>query len=351
MKALGIVSVVIGHSFDWIIPMTGISAITFVYTYHLMIFFVVAGYCPAIEKRNESAILGHQFIKITLTFGVYNAIFTMLHNHFVKIGLINDVIFDTRTLFACMIRGFFWDPSEKFLAAFRFLKFYFFTLILWLIFVKCIRQINSHRCQMNCKIIYCLICYIIGLVCIDKSLVFHNYGERVFLAIPVLFIGEIAYRKKEYIKKHMHWYMAITAVAIIFIILKITGKSIEIAAGQIIIPVLFYPITFLGIGLCTYISYIIANLNYSNLIRRGMSCVGRNSVHIMALHFWGIKMTDFVYSCFHQIKNTDKITQWPHSSYGLNLSYLLLGVVFPTIIIEGLRRTKDKIKYISVVSF
>lgn len=43
MKAFGIISVVIGHCFDLMIPVFNVSVTIVVYTYHLMIFSLFQG--------------------------------------------------------------------------------------------------------------------------------------------------------------------------------------------------------------------------------------------------------------------------------------------------------------------
>lgn len=344
MKAFGIISVVIGHSFSLVIPVFDVSVTKVVYTYHLMIFFFVSGYCLKIKECDEAAVLGKQFIKITLIFEIYNVIFVLLHNSFVKIGLLNDVSFDHLTVFACLIRGFFWDPNELFLSAFWFLKFHFSALMIWLLFNRFLKKhVKNKKTALMLKISFCFVCYFIGLICIKNSLIFFNYGEKAFLAVPVLFIGEIAFSRKEQLARMLHWYAAIPALIILFVILKVTGKGIEIAAGEIICPELFYPVTFLGIFFCAWLAHILSSLKYNNWMRRGFSLIGKNSMHIMALHFMGIKITDWIYSRIHGMINIEEITRWPHSLYGINGEYLILAVAGPVILVEGWRLLRKRV--------
>lgn len=54
IKAFGIISVVIGHCFDLMIPVFNVSVTIVVYTYHLMIFFFVSGYCLKMKECDEA---------------------------------------------------------------------------------------------------------------------------------------------------------------------------------------------------------------------------------------------------------------------------------------------------------
>ena len=70
------------------------------------------------------------------------------------------------------------------------------------------------------------------------------------------------------------------------------------------------------------------------------SLVGKESFHIMALHFLGFKIVDRIYSSVYGITDAEKIGKFPHSDYGLHISYVIAGVLIPLCLITLLRKVQ-----------
>ena len=79
IKAIGIISVVLGHCVSWKIG--DVTIHRFVYLYHLMIFFFVAGYCFKEEYENNASLyIGKKITNLLPLFVAYSAFFSCIHN-------------------------------------------------------------------------------------------------------------------------------------------------------------------------------------------------------------------------------------------------------------------------------
>ena len=90
LKGIGITSIVIGHS-SWILPGCNFPIGPFVYTYHLMIFFFVAG--MSFKPRNDITPymqIGKRLGGVLPIYVKYSIVFILLHNFFLKIHIIKS---------------------------------------------------------------------------------------------------------------------------------------------------------------------------------------------------------------------------------------------------------------------
>ena len=90
LKAIGIISIVIGHA-SINIPGTNIEICKFVYAYHLMIFFFTAGFCFKKEYAAEPyQYIGRRLKSMLPLYFKYNLIFVLLHNLFVRYHFVDE---------------------------------------------------------------------------------------------------------------------------------------------------------------------------------------------------------------------------------------------------------------------
>ena len=92
VKAIGIISIVMGHCcYSIMIPALNVSVGEFVYSYHLMVFFFVAGffYKRGYHEHPEQYI-GKRLLKLGGMLFLYNTVFTLLHNTLVSVKMISS---------------------------------------------------------------------------------------------------------------------------------------------------------------------------------------------------------------------------------------------------------------------
>ena len=92
-------------------------------------------------------------------------------------------------------------------------------------------------------------------------------------------------------------------------------------------PIWFYSVTACGIYFCLYLTkWILKN----SIATKWISCVGENSLHIMALHFFAFKIIDF-FLINTGIFNAEKyeLSRFPTSGLPLGAIYTIIGVLLP----------------------
>ncbi|MBQ2404247.1 MAG: acyltransferase family protein, partial [Lachnospiraceae bacterium] len=108
LKGIGIISVVIGHSGGFIPTKLGSSVTAFVYLYHLMVFFFVAGMTFHPKKYPDPYVyIGRQLKSTAPLFIGYNLLFLAAHNLFARFHVVdiepftkNDFIIQGISIFA-----------------------------------------------------------------------------------------------------------------------------------------------------------------------------------------------------------------------------------------------------------
>jgi len=110
--------------------------------------------------------------------------------------------------------------------------------------------------------------------------------------------------------------------------------SIELADNQIISPLLFYPVTMVGIAFCLYLAYSLLQLN---LCKRFVGYAGSISFHLMAQHIIIFKLFDAVYG--HIIHaDIQNLMGYPTGFYGMGIIYSILGVTVPMLLVYTYRK-------------
>lgn len=92
VKAIGIISIVMGHCcYSIMIPALNVSVGEFVYSYHLMVFFFVAGFFYKREyHEHPEQYIGKRLLKLGGMLFLYNTVFTLLHNTLVSVKMISS---------------------------------------------------------------------------------------------------------------------------------------------------------------------------------------------------------------------------------------------------------------------
>ena len=132
LKCIGIISIVIGHCCSYKIPFINISLIKFVYSYHIMIFVFIVGYC--FNEKNVKNYDKYILKKIYTVFKwiiIYNTIFILSHNLFVKIGIIDSSYYTLRVMVEKIINAISLNTGETLLGAFWFMPWYLFCSIVF----------------------------------------------------------------------------------------------------------------------------------------------------------------------------------------------------------------------------
>lgn len=89
----------------------------------------------------------------------------------------------------------------------------------------------------------------IGLYINNANIGLNYHMQTVFLAVPALYAGYAAKLSRERLEKYVTWYGTILAAVLLYGVLSLDIGMIELAKNSIIHPLLFYPVTAVGIYL------------------------------------------------------------------------------------------------------
>lgn len=338
LKAIGIVSIVMGHTAGWNIPFFNVETGLFVYTYHIMIFMFVSGF--TFKKENAikpEVFVGKRILSTFVLFNVYTTIFVLLHNVLFKANLLyGSKLYGKKEILNRILNGITFNYSETMLGAFWFLPMFLVTLVLFAYFIS-ISAKTKYPNALNILIV--LLFAVVGLVITVGKIDLAYHIQTSILAIPIVFLGYYTKIYWEKIDKYITSWGWIIAALIILFVLSLDIGQIELAKNQIINIYLFYPVTIIGMYFCLSLGKLIDKTKLTNLF----SFIGKNSFHIMGLHFVSFKLVDFVTSKIMNVTDVEIIGKFTNSGYDIKLVYVLAGIIIPLILISCYRLVQKSV--------
>ncbi len=327
LKAIGIVSVVIGHvSEEWMLPIKN-----FVYTYHLMIFFFTAGLCFKEEYGQKPL---HFFWKRLKRYWplyfVTNGVCILLHNSFVKLGLLRPqiAVYSGEQIIHNLIRAAFFLQNEELLGPIWFMAPFLlaevlFCLILWL---------GNHLCKIKgwvVALIASVLCGALGTMMMvrPRPLFDRAYHCNVaLLGMAVLCMGFLVKPLWGKLKQKIRGWMCLPAGIALQLTLAFGFGRIELSRHEIMQPpFLFFPITCVGIIFTISLAKLLVNCRAENFL----TGIGKESLYIMTFHFVVFKLIDLLFeTCTRMPRQIESgfPCAYPATLFPV---YYLLGVALP----------------------
>ena len=335
LKAIGIVSVVAGHS-GWTLTRFGIMIGPFVYTYHLMIFLFVPGMCYNAKKYsgNSFAYIGGRIRGLLPSFVGYSAFFILIHNLLRRLHFISQEfpVYSVDDMLVNLGTAFTFKALEQLLGPFWFVSVILFGTGF---FAMLFSFAEKQQKPLLFHLLFVLISGGLGLYLCSHDLSIDLHMQIAVLGIPVIYLGYLFQQNRDKLMRFCPFWGFIPTGALLYWIITRGIGIIELSVNSIINPVLFYPVTVLGL----YFVLCVGNLvNKIGFLRMMCSYIGRNSFHIMALHVLCLKLVDLVYVKTHGLE-LEVLEAFPHS-FQFGPIYYLAGVFLPLIFIEGLRLVK-----------
>lgn len=342
VKAIGIISIVVGHSCYGVrLPFAGVSLGRFVYTYHILVFFFTAGYCFKISYTEDiERFIGKRFFSTGKLFFIYNAIFVLLHNVFLNMHLLDEstnVFYDLSDIIRNIISGVLFIQTEQLLGAMWFLPMFLLGLIFFCLAVCLVRHFDVFGIEAAVVGLF----VVLALYVNEAGIVWSYQLQTSLLGVPVIFAGYFYKIHAEKLQKYVSIVGAGGSAAVLLYILSLNIGSIELSVNSIINPFIFYPVTFLGIYFCLGFAKLIDKIS---LFRKIFSVIGKNSFHIMALHFLAFKLLDLLFAITHRQMDITGVSKFTHADYGMTFEYVLAGIIFPLGIIFLLTKFKKAMK-------
>jgi len=343
VKGLGIIAVVTGHSG---FPIYMVQII--INYYHMAIFFFVSGYLfKDTDSLDVFAYIGKKLKSILWPTIKYIVVFIVLHNLFIYLNIYStmsdqfmiypkqintnaqifrnvfDAIFTSN--YAVEMAGAMWFvyPLIVSMSLFSFLRYTsgFFSL-------------KGNKKELYSFVISMLLGFF-GMYLSIKTMKLAWRADIAFLVMPII---NAAYLYKLYLSKmRPKWYLAILSLLLLVLCYKLRQET-SFAAGIISNPVLFLVATFAGI----YVNLFVAELiNKTKRFASLIAYIGKNSFHIMALHFLSFKLINLLDVLMNK-RALYNIAMFPVSNGTLWPLYIIVGLGLPCLMIYiyGLLRSK-----------
>ena len=135
------------------------------------------------------------------------------------------------------------------------------------------------------------------------------------------------------------WWYAPILGTMIWGILSLKIGMIELSVNQIMHPALFYPVTLIGILFCLCLAEGIKKVRP---FCKMFATIGKNSYHIMALHFLAFKCVDLVAVRIFKDGN-DVLGKFTVSYENLWWIYYIAGIAIPIAVIYALKYIRNKL--------
>lgn len=335
-KGVGIISVVIGHCFP--------LAMRFVYSYHLLLFFFIAGYFYNKEKYEDDP-FGNIVSKLKSNYFKYlffSLLILFLHNFFFSLGVLDSYKYSLSELAKHAINLTMFIPNDSIAGALWFIPVMIYAVGLFGVIVYFGNRFKKETHSYIFTAFICFLLGVFGLYINERMLFLFQHVQTSILVMPVIFAGySLAFAKKKNIfdfEKYLKWYGFIISTVLFLIILKLyPSLFIELSKNFIISKKVFFILGFTGIYMALSFSKIITNTKF---LSRHFAWIGKYSFEIMALHFIIFKMIDYIYYNFNQAIN---LKAFPISDINIWYIYLVLGTYGSIFLAKLIYYFKDKI--------
>lgn len=329
MKGIGIIAVVVGHLVPTI-PFLGhnIRILQFVYTFHMALFFFCSGYLFK-EKylENPFGYIGNKVKGLYVPFVKYVWLYALTANvlgamgilDIAGIGMSQSKYMNLGDILTIMINGFGFASPGMFLLAFWFIPVLFFSMCLFC-FV-----LSKFEHYMLAGGIMSIVFGILGLYFAEKKSGFQFNLQTMFLIMPVIYVGFCVKRQWDKLEKYISIIASFVIAILLYILIVKKDQSIDLSRAWIISPFWFYIVTFSGIYMILGISKL---LNKSKIVTSVFSYIGKNSLHIMAMHVFAIKIVDLIAVTFFGFPR-EELSKFVYSFDNLWPVYYVAGVAMP----------------------
>lgn len=333
LRGVLITLMVIGH--------TGSLGSRYIYLFHIPAFIFLSGIIVG-EKHNSSRLL-KSIKKIYSEFLKYSFLYLIFRNLIIEFGLINRAKFNYGNYLYKIFDILSFRGLGELLGAFWYLTVYSEILILTYILNKVLSNV---RFRIGVSF---LICWF-GFFLANQKIEIYYYLDLVFILQFFFEIGRLCTKKLNLISKLKHQQLILGLILLVslFLISNLYQETrVDIAIR--ILPefsvFLFYSI--LGILLVSYISI---TLDKYNLLGTTFRFLGKNTIPILALHFFGFKVLDYLLVKTTLI-NHNLLSKFPtslDSDWQFAIYYSIGGLLIPIILTEAVRIAHGYLKKIKL---
>lgn len=337
LKGIGITSIVIGHVRGYLPG--GFPIVAYVYTYHIMVFLFVAGMCFKTQNNTPPYMqIGKRLGGLLPLYTIYSIFFVACHNLFRKVHILSNDIpkYGKRETIQNILNSLSFGTSERLLGAFWFVPMFFMAVSFFIIIFYKMEQIKK---TIWGHILAMFVCSIVGIVLNYKEVYLNYHIQTSILGISIIYLGCFYKKYRMKFEKYLKWWYAPILGTMIWGILSLKIGMIELSVNQIMHPALFYPVTLIGILFCLCLAEGIKKVRP---LCKMFATIGKNSYHIMALHFLAFKCVDLVAVRIFKDGN-DVLGKFTVSYENLWWIYYIAGIAIPIAVIYALKYIRNKL--------
>lgn len=359
LKALGIICMVAGHS--------GVPIVHFIYLFHIAIFFMASGYFFKDQTTDTISSLvkscKNKLLKLWLPFAIWNCVFVLLHNFFIKINIYsnNSSLFryvlkgqniliepySLKAIIVHIIKGLFFSSEEQLLGACWFLIILFGISIAYLLVDYLAKRISSKHViliQTVISILFLFVGYYFSLHNISLhgiALVFSYYC--LYFCGHIIRIYDKTQLKSKFEKYKVKYHVCSFLIAFgILLVLNRLG-SIALNENKYENPLFLLVASISGWVFLYRISSVIKRID---LLKNSLLIIGRSTYNIMVLHFLAFKIVACIIVNYYKLPKLC-IAAFPNlygNKAGWWLLYTIVGIIIPVIFSLCLNKVKEHFK-------
>lgn len=305
IKAIGIVCMVLGHS--------GCPITHFICLFHMAIFFIASGYCYKENYSNDlksvAGFIKRKIITLWFPFVLWTAIYSLLHNFFIKINVYTDNPLLLEHLSGEYIELMpYWsvmDIVKNILKAILLHggtqmggAFWFLATLMEVSVCYCIVDFLLHYLFKHNEKKICLFQWIVSIGFLMAGYYCYKI-ERSFAGVDkifsfyILFHGGLFLRKYGYSSKERKGLVHVVILSVAFIILLVCNKygSISLVKNSYVNPLYFLIVSFIGWQFLYEIAFFMGKVS---IIRKAFVYLGQNTLSLVIFHFLSFKIVSYI---------------------------------------------------------
>jgi len=334
MKFIGIVFVVIGHC------TYGTGAISsFIYLLNLPIFFFIAGYLYKDNNEEPWIFFGKKVGRFWKYYFVYNLIFVLLHNVFIRIGILSNIYsyYSFENFLFGIFNSMLFISNEPFSSAMWFIP----VLIMSLTIFNAISFYVKNNNEVV-RSIFILVLTVLGIVLTNLDINIGLHYQTSLLVLPFIYFGYLLkkYKFRVYKNKIFNILPLILTTIVTFIVIRVIPGRVDMSQNVLWNPFLFYLLS------CSLIISIFIFLQlFTNFEKKTIlepfTYIGNNTMSIMCFHLMFIKIVDLISIKMFKIVEGE-LSIFPFSSQKLIILYvifsIILSILFGNIVDKFMKR-------------
>lgn len=343
VRGTAMLLVVLGH--------TGMPAMPYLYMFHVALFFFVAGYLFKWEHAAAPfAYLGSRLRRLWWPGVQYGVAFVLLHNVFCALGVyqaqpagadavgiphaVAQVPYTGQLMLERVLSVLAFSHWEELLGAMWFLN----LMLAGLGFlVGAAYLVRGQRGRAWWLLALSVPCYLAGCFLSERGVHLPQYLQTVLVLLLPLAAGCVWREVHTRVPRALKAAAAVAGLFAIVFVYHRTGTWVELSLGRVIGPKWFVLATFGGFAFCLGACELALRVRP---LASFLALLGRESLHVMALHFLGFRVASMVLVALWGLPHS-YLAAFPVIGYPIGgaswVFYAACGLLLPLLSVRGCR--------------